>query len=37
MNNKKNFPTKREYKQFVGQAFDKNDEMLYPEHVDFLK
>jgi hypothetical protein len=28
----KPFPTIREHKQFVGQAFDENDKMLYPEH-----
>ena len=30
------FPTVREYKQFVGQAFDENDKMLYPEHTNHL-
>lgn len=32
----KPFPIVREYKQFVGQAFDENDGMLYPEHVSHL-
>jgi len=32
----KPFPTVREYKQFVGQAFNEKDEMLYPEHVNHL-
>lgn len=32
----KPFPTVRKYKQFVGQAFDENDEMLYPEHINHL-
>jgi protein O-GlcNAc transferase len=32
----KPFPTVREYKQFVGQAFDENDKMLYPEHINHL-
>jgi len=32
----KPFPTIREHKQFVGQAFNKNDEMLYPEHVIYF-
>jgi len=32
----KPFPTVREYKQFVGQAFDENDGMLYPEHTNNL-
>ena len=32
----KPFPTIREHNQFVGQAFNKNDEMLYPEHVAHL-
>jgi protein O-GlcNAc transferase len=32
----KPFPTVREYKQFVGQAFDENDGMLYPEHTNHL-
>lgn len=32
----KPFPTIREYKQFVGQAYNENDEMLYPEHVNHL-
>jgi protein O-GlcNAc transferase len=32
----KPFPVVREYKQFVGQAFDDNDEMLYPEHINHL-
>ena len=30
------FPTEREYKTFVGQAFNENDEMLHPEHVNHL-
>jgi len=30
------FPTEREYKTFVGQAFNENDEMLYPEHTNHL-
>ena len=28
----KPFPSKREHNQFVGQAFNEKDEMLYPEH-----
>jgi hypothetical protein len=32
----KPFPTKREPKRFVGQAFDENDEMLYPEHAIYF-
>lgn len=30
------FPNEREYKTFVGQAFNENDEMLHPEHVNHL-
>jgi hypothetical protein len=33
---KKPFPNEREYKTFVGQAFNENDEMLHPEHVNHL-
>jgi hypothetical protein len=33
---KRPFPSKREPKSFVGQAFDENDEMLHPEHADML-
>jgi hypothetical protein len=32
----KPFPTEREPKRFVGQAFDENDEMLYPEHAIYF-
>jgi hypothetical protein len=32
----KPFPKHRENKTFVGQAFDENDKMLYPEHVNHL-
>lgn len=32
----KPFPTTREPKRFVGQAFDENDEMLYPEHAIYF-
>jgi hypothetical protein len=32
----KPFPTKREPKRFVGQAFNENDEMLYPEHAIYF-
>jgi hypothetical protein len=32
----KPFPKHRENKTFVGQAFNENDEMLYPEHVSHL-
>lgn len=30
--NSKPFPSKREINRFVGQAFNENDDMLYPEH-----
>lgn len=33
---KKNFPTPRENKRFVGQAFDSNDNLLNPEHTELL-
>jgi len=33
---KKNFPSFRMGKFFVGQAFDENDKMLYPEHINHL-
>lgn len=33
---KQNFPSFREGKFFVGQAFDENDKMLYPEHINHL-
>ena len=32
----KTFPSDRKNKQFVGQAFNEKDEMLYPEHVNHL-
>ena len=32
----KSFPTKREPKRFVGQAFNENDEMLHPEHAIYF-
>ena len=32
----KPFPSKRERNRFVGQAFNENDEMLHPEHVNHL-
>ena len=32
----KPFPSQREKNKFVGQAFNENDEMLYPEHVNHL-
>jgi len=34
---KKPFPTQREPKRFVGQAFNENCEMLHPEHAEMLK
>jgi len=33
---KKPFPTKRVPKSFVGQAYNKNDEIMYPEHAKML-
>lgn len=30
--NNKPFPSKRENNRFVGQAFNENDDMIYPEH-----
>ena len=30
------FPTHREGKEFVGQAFDENDKPLHPEHGDLI-
>lgn len=30
------FPTSREGKEFVGQAFDENDKPLHPEHQELL-
>ena len=30
------FPTKRESRQFVGQAFDQDDNELHPEHAEML-
>jgi len=30
------FPKMREDKTFVGQAFNENDQMLYPEHINHL-
>ena len=33
---KKSFPTQREPKRFVGQAFNEKDEMLHPEHAEIL-
>jgi protein O-GlcNAc transferase len=33
---KKSFPTPRENKRFVGQAFDNNDNLLNPEHTELL-
>jgi hypothetical protein len=34
---KKSFPAPRETKNFVGQAYDEEDELLHPEHVAVLK
>ena len=31
---RKNFPTLRFKKEFVGQAFNENDEPLHPEHMN---
>jgi hypothetical protein len=33
---KKPFPSKRPLNVFVGQAFNENDKMLYPEHINHL-
>jgi protein O-GlcNAc transferase len=33
---KKPFPTKREPKRFVGQAFNDKDELLHPEHINLI-
>ena len=33
---KKPFPTKREPKRFVGQAYDANDNLLHPEHGELV-
>jgi hypothetical protein len=33
---KKPFPTKRETKRFVGQAFNEKDDFLHPEHVEMI-
>jgi protein O-GlcNAc transferase len=33
---KKPFPTKREPKRFVGQAFNDNDGLLHPEHSNLI-
>lgn len=33
---KEPFPTKREPKQFVGQAYDANDNQLHPEHGELV-
>ena len=32
----KPFPSKRERNRFVGQAFNENDDMLYPEHAIYF-
>lgn len=34
---KKPFPISRELNRFVGQAYNEDDEMLHPEHIDVLK
>jgi hypothetical protein len=33
---KKPFPKPRIDRTFVGQAFDNNDNLLYPEHINHL-
>ena len=35
--NFRDFPTKRENLFFIGQAFDENDKVIHPEHMEILK